>query len=176
VRTAKPVRSQRFGYYLRVNRNSGHGPDENRKHRGSAGVGRFAGIPVRTNKATNRLSPASFQSGNYQAGKGLNPIAASDLVALLEKAGIRRARVFSIAYQFSNPNKPPFEDEYERVKAENDWTSRQVALFPDRLRGFCTVNPLKDYAIAEIGRCAKDPQLHAGRTQAAFRKLRCGFG
>jgi predicted TIM-barrel fold metal-dependent hydrolase len=108
--------------------------------------------------------------------KGLNPIAASDLVALLEKAGIRRARVFSIAYQFSNPNKPPFEDEYERVKAENDWTSRQVALFPDRLRGFCSVNPLKDYAIAQIGRCAKDPQLHAGRTQAAFRKLRCGFG
>jgi uncharacterized protein len=97
-----------------------------------------------------------------QLAKGLNPIAASDLVALLDKAGIRRALVLSIAYQFSNPHKPPFEDEYERVKAENDWTSRQVALFPDRLRGFCSVNPLKDYAIAEIGRCAKDPQLHFG--------------
>jgi predicted TIM-barrel fold metal-dependent hydrolase len=94
--------------------------------------------------------------------KGLDPIAASDLIALLDKAGIRRALVLSIAYQFRNPNRSPFENEYQRVKAENDWTSRQVALFPDRLRGFCSVNPLKDYAIPEIERCAHDPQLHYG--------------
>ena len=54
------------------------------------------------------------------------------------------------------------EDEYGRVKAENDWTSQQVARFPDRLRGFCSVNPTRDYAIPEIERCAKDPQLHYG--------------
>ena len=92
----------------------------------------------------------------------LERIEASDLIALLDSAGIRRAVVLSIAYQFSNPNKPPIEDEYARVKAENDWTSQQVARFPDRLRGFCSVNPLKDYAMKELARCAKDPQLHFG--------------
>jgi predicted TIM-barrel fold metal-dependent hydrolase len=45
---------------------------------------------------------------------------------------------------------------------ENDWTSRQVAMFPDRLVAFCSVNPLKDYAPEEIARCAKDPNLHRG--------------
>ena len=94
--------------------------------------------------------------------KGVDPVEAGDLIALMDKAGIRRALVLSIAYQYSNPNKAPFEDEYERVRAENDWTSRQVAMFPERLRGFCSVNPLKDYAMAEIERCAKDPQLHFG--------------
>src|SRR5882724_11496277 len=80
----------------------------------------------------------------------------------LDSAAIRRALVLSVAYQFGNPNKPAVEDEYAQVKTENDWTSRQVARFPDRLRGFCSVNPLKDYAIEELARCAKDPQLHIG--------------
>jgi predicted TIM-barrel fold metal-dependent hydrolase len=35
-------------------------------------------------------------------------------------------------------------------------------LYPDRLRGFCGVDPLKDYAIAEIARCAQDPHLRSG--------------
>jgi len=93
---------------------------------------------------------------------GLAPINASDLVSLLDLAGIRRALVLSVSYQLGNPNKPKVEDEYTQVKAENDWTSREVARFPDRLRGFCAVNPLKDYALEEITRCAKDPQLHFG--------------
>ncbi len=80
----------------------------------------------------------------------------------LDSAAIRRALVLSVAYQFGNPNKPAVEDEYAQVKTENDWTSRQVARFPDRLRGFCSVNPLKDYAIEELARCAKDPQLRIG--------------
>jgi len=97
-----------------------------------------------------------------ELAKGLDPLDAKALIALLDKAGIRRAVVLSIAYQFGNPNRPPLEDEYAKVRAENDWTSRQVALYPDRLLGFCSVNPLKDYALQEIERCAKDPQLHYG--------------
>lgn len=93
---------------------------------------------------------------------GLTPLGAAELIALLDKAGIRRALVLSVAYLFGNPNRPPVENEYEKVQAENDWTSRQVALYPTRLRGFCGVNPLKDYALQEIARCAKDPQLRAG--------------
>lgn len=93
---------------------------------------------------------------------GAEPITATELVVLLNSAGIRRAVVLSVAYHFSNPNGPHLENEYAQVKAENDWTSRQVTRFPDRLLGFCSVNPLKDYALEEIARCAKDRQLRTG--------------
>jgi len=92
----------------------------------------------------------------------LEPLSAADLVSLLDAAGIQKALVLSVAYQFSNPNKPQVENEYEHVKTENDWTSRQVAQYADRLRGFCSVNPLKEYALTEIARCAQDPYLHFG--------------
>jgi uncharacterized protein len=93
---------------------------------------------------------------------GLELVTATDLVALLDAAGIRRAAVFSQAYQFGNPNRPPVTNEYVHVKAENDWTSQQVAHFPERLRAFCAVNPLKDYAVDELARCAKDRHLRFG--------------
>ena len=95
------------------------------------------------------------------AARRLSPVTAKELVAYLDSAGIRRALVLSVAYQYGNPAHP-VDDEYERVKAENDWTSRQVAQYPDRLRAFCAVNPLKDYALREIARCAKDPRLRTG--------------
>jgi predicted TIM-barrel fold metal-dependent hydrolase len=96
------------------------------------------------------------------AARRLSPISASDLVAKLDSAGIRRGLVLSVAYMYGNPNRPPVENEYAKVKAENDWTSQQVARFPDRLRAFCGFNPLKEYALDELARCAKDPQLRAG--------------
>jgi predicted TIM-barrel fold metal-dependent hydrolase len=91
------------------------------------------------------------------------PITARDLIALLDAAGIRRAAVLSQAYSFGNPNRtPPVQNERARVIEENDWTSREVAQFPDRLVGFCGVNPLRDYALDEITRCARDPHLRTG--------------
>ena len=56
------------------------------------------------------------------------PIDASDLIRRLEAADIQRDVVLSLAYQFGNPNKPPVPDEYAHVRAENDWTSQQVAV------------------------------------------------
>jgi predicted TIM-barrel fold metal-dependent hydrolase len=88
-------------------------------------------------------------------------VGAADIIALLDSAGIRRALVLSVAYQFGNPTRS-VENEYEKVKAENDWTSAQVALYPDRLRAFCGVNPTRDYALQEIARCARDPNLRSG--------------
>jgi uncharacterized protein len=93
---------------------------------------------------------------------GVQPITATELVVLLNSAGIRRGVVLSVAYQFGNPNRPPIENEYAQVRAENDWTSQQVSRVRDRLVGFCSVNPLKDYALEEIARCAKDRQLRTG--------------
>jgi len=89
-------------------------------------------------------------------------IDADRLIALLDDARIRKAVVLSIAYMHGNPNRPPVEHEYDAVKAENDWTSAQVAKYPERLVAFCSVNPLKDYALEEIARCGKDPRLRVG--------------
>ena len=38
----------------------------------------------------------------------------------------------------------------------------QVAQYPERLVGFCSINPLRDYALDEIARCGKDERLHRG--------------
>ena len=89
------------------------------------------------------------------------PITAADLIGLLDKARIRRAVVLSMAYTYGHVNRK-VENEYEKVKAENDWASQQVAQYPDRLRGFCSFNPLKDYAEEEFARCLKDPRLRSG--------------
>jgi predicted TIM-barrel fold metal-dependent hydrolase len=70
--------------------------------------------------------------------------------------------VLSVAYMYGNPNRPPVDHEYEAVKAENDWTSAQVARHPTRLVGFCSVNPLRPYALEEIARCGRDPRLKRG--------------
>src|SRR3954468_24711688 len=90
------------------------------------------------------------------------PITAADLIAQMDAAGIDRAVVLSAAYGFSNPFKKPGPDEDGHVRAENDWVSMQVARYPRRLIGFCSVSPLRDYALREIERCSKDPNLRTG--------------
>ena len=69
--------------------------------------------------------------------------------------------VLSGAYLYGSPRRS-VEDEYARVRAENDWTGAQAAQYPDRLRAFCSVNPLKGYALDELARCAGSPQLRHG--------------
>lgn len=91
----------------------------------------------------------------------VSPITAADLVAQLDAAGIRRAVVLSTAYIFEQPTRK-VENAREKVQADNNWTSQQVAMFPDRLVGFCGLNPLTDYALAELERCARDPNLRRG--------------
>ena len=97
-----------------------------------------------------------------RSSPGPKGIDADNLVAQLDAAGISRAVVLSVAYSFSNPNLPPVPDEYAHVMRENDWTSAQVAKYPHRLLGFCSVNPIRPYALEEIARCSKDPNLLTG--------------
>ena len=86
---------------------------------------------------------------------------AGDLIEQLDAAGIRRAVVLSTAYIFEQPSRKA-DHAADKLKRDNDWTSKQVAQFPDRLIGFCGLNPLKDYALAELDRCAADPNLRRG--------------
>lgn len=105
-------------------------------------------------------SPANSDAGGTPPGRRL-PSSAQALVAFLDSAGIGRAVVLSVAYQWAGYSRTT-ENEYEKVKAENDWTAQQTALYPDRLIAFCSVNPLEAYALDEIARCAKDPRLRTG--------------
>ncbi len=92
---------------------------------------------------------------------GPSEIAAQDLIGYLDSAGIRRAAVLSTAYMYGRPARV-IDDEYAKVKAENDWTAAQAARYPERLHAFCAFNPLKPYAMAELERCAKHPGLRHG--------------
>lgn len=94
-------------------------------------------------------------------GNDFKEIDARQLVAHLDAAGIRRGVVLSVAYMYGSPSRT-VTDELAKVRAENDWTAAQVALYPDRLVGFCSVNPLKDYALGEIERCAGIRNLRTG--------------
>jgi predicted TIM-barrel fold metal-dependent hydrolase len=102
-----------------------------------------------------------FSPTVVERSSGLNSIAATDLIRFLDEVGIVKATVLSLAYQFGNPDRSD-ANEYELVKAENDWTSQQIAPFADRLIGFCSFNPLAAYALAELERCAGDPNLASG--------------
>jgi predicted TIM-barrel fold metal-dependent hydrolase len=89
-------------------------------------------------------------------------LTARELIALLDSAGIQRALVLSTAYTWGKASRAPVAREYEHVKAENDWTAQQVGQYPNRLRAFCSLNPLKPYALEELARCSRDPILHYG--------------
>lgn len=87
------------------------------------------------------------------AGPGQAPIGATELIAMLNAAFIHRAVLLSNAFRY---------DDAARVREENDWTAAEAAKFPQRLVAFCSFNPLKSYALAELERCAADPRFGRG--------------
>jgi len=91
----------------------------------------------------------------------LAPVDADALVAQLDAAGIGRAAVLSAAYAYGLPARA-IDHEYARVRAENDWVAAQAARHPERLVALCSFNPLKDYALLELGRCATSPGFGRG--------------
>ncbi len=120
-------------------------------------------------ESNSRLEKVTPEADNHQhlfspamaEFQKIKPITAQDVIGLLDAAGIKRAVLLSTAFSYGRPEREP-QNEYAKVKEENDWVSAQAALFPKRLRAFCGFNPLKDYAIEELERCAKDPTLRHG--------------
>jgi predicted TIM-barrel fold metal-dependent hydrolase len=133
----------------------------------------FGHVLLTLQKGADGAWRIAAESPTFPGPRTREPRSAEQLIAELDEAGIRRATVLSVAYWFGNPHmyKAAGEtDEYASVRAENDWTAKEAARFPDRLVAFCSVNPLKDYALEEIDRCAKIPQvkglkLHLGNSR-----------
>ena len=127
------------------------------------------GQPPRSNTQSGQIAPAAdhhqhvFSDAYVKKflAPGSRQITAQDVIELLDKAGIRRAVLLSNGYSFGRPGSEP-PDEYAAVRAENDWAAAQAAQFPKRLIAFCGFNPLKEYALEELERCAKSPNLRHG--------------
>jgi predicted TIM-barrel fold metal-dependent hydrolase len=93
-----------------------------------------------------------------RVGARLDAMDADEAVALLDSARIEQATVLSLAYFFGMPE-VNVENEYAKVQAENDSVAYRAAQYPERLIAFCSVNPLTNYALQEIKRCAAQPHL-----------------
>jgi predicted TIM-barrel fold metal-dependent hydrolase len=97
------------------------------------------------------------------------------LVRELNVAGIERAVVLSVAYTYGDERKPINEQDRDRLtREENDWTSAQVIANSSRLIGFCSANPLREAALAELQRCLSLPdmkgiKLHFGNSGVSLR-------
>lgn len=100
--------------------------------------------------------------GPDMSAPGQKPIDGAALIAMLDEAGIRRAVLLSNAFHYGNPGAPAVADEYARVRAENDWTAGEAAKYSRRLVALCSFNPLADYALPELERCARDPRFGRG--------------
>ena len=88
------------------------------------------------------------------------PLTADKTIQVLDDAGIAKAAVLSVAYWFGDgADRGSLAEEYAKVRQENDWMASEVARFPNRLVGFCGVNPLREYALDEIRRCSKLPGI-----------------
>jgi len=87
-----------------------------------------------------------------------SPQGAAEVLAALDSAGVARAAVLSSAYLFGMPD-VGFENQQASVMAENDYVSREVAKHRERLVGFCSVNPLAEYAMSEVTRCSTLPGM-----------------
>ncbi|MEZ4621086.1 MAG: amidohydrolase family protein [Caldilineaceae bacterium] len=103
-----------------------------------------AALDVHTHVASPALT-------NLFLGDGVTPVGADDLVAKLDEAHVKRAIILSGAY-FALPDD-------SNVAPENDYVASEIAKFPDRLIGFCGINPLFDSALAEIDRCLALPGM-----------------
>jgi predicted TIM-barrel fold metal-dependent hydrolase len=95
---------------------------------------------------THVMSP---ELASLMVGPGTPPSTADDLINRLDEAHVRQAVVLSLAYLQVLPDDAA-------VQAENDYTAAEVRKYPDRLIGFCGVNPLRASALDEIDRCADD--------------------
>ncbi len=129
-----------------------------------------APAPARAGEGPAQLRPAADHHQHLfspaaaawmSSSIALAPVDADALVAQLDAAGVGRAAVLSAAYAYGLPARA-IDHEYARVRAENDWVAAQAARHPDRLVALCSFNPLKDYALLELGRCATSPGFGRG--------------
>lgn len=105
-----------------------------------------------------RIAAATLRNTTPPTLPTRDPYSADAYIATLDSLRIRRGVALSFAYQFAAAFRD-VHDEAAKVRAENDWVGRQAARYPDRLVAFCSINPLRDYALDELAQCMRDPRI-----------------
>lgn len=160
----RPFRMTPFAYFERA----GVGHVAGFLTRGEGRAARhFGHFYLELGRGSGEAPRITVESLTFPAPPGQPTIDGAQLVAKLDEAGIGRAVVLSDAYWFDSAADSATPRSYDEVRAENDWTAAQAGRFPDRLVAFCSFNPLREYALAELRRCAstlrmKGLKLHFG--------------
>jgi len=94
-----------------------------------------------------RAHPLSAAARERLTGSSGAASGADELIALLDGANVEKAMMASFGFHARGA------PDDAASSAENDFTAEEVAKFPDRLIGFCGINPLYSGAIEEIDRC-----------------------
>ncbi len=94
-----------------------------------------------------RAHPVSAAAGQRLTGASPPASGADEYLALLDEANVEKGMLAPLAFH----QKAAPDD--AAMSAENDFGAEEVAKFPDRLIGFCGINPLYAGALAEIDRC-----------------------
>lgn len=123
---------------------------------GDGGIRHFGYVQLSLVKEADGAWRIAAETPTFPGPAATAPSPADSLIAHMDEAGVRRGVILSLGYTWGSVTRPPVPDELAKVRAENDWTAREAARFPDRLVAFCGVNPLKDYALGEIERCARE--------------------
>ncbi len=84
-----------------------------------------------------------------------------DPLDILDSQELSGALLVSMAHVYTNGNlRDAIEgDEQDWVQNENDFVASAVAKSPDKLLGFFSVNPLRQYAMEEMERCRANEHL-----------------
>jgi predicted TIM-barrel fold metal-dependent hydrolase len=120
-------------------------------------------VPVRVDHHVHVHSPAilgflpDYCAGVRRFGKCdpafTAPLSPEDLLAAMDRAGIRRALVMSTGYLAeSSMMTPPRPDGATLLRAANDWTVELARRHPKRFSAFVAVDPTTPTALPEIAR------------------------
>lgn len=77
----------------------------------------------------------------------------SDIHVILKNTGTKRIDLISMAHVFSSSEFGRFENERELVEAENSYVAAARNKYPKKIRAYCSVDPLREYALEELERC-----------------------
>lgn len=86
----------------------------------------------------------------------MKPRTSGTLIDELDRNGVQRALAFSVAYLYAMDTPEVARrssDELGDVRQENDFVAAECAKTGGRLIPFGSVNPKREYALAEFGRC-----------------------
>lgn len=77
----------------------------------------------------------------------------SDIDIILKNTAVKRIDLISMAHVYSSEEFGGFKNERELVEKENGYVAAARNKHPKKIRPFCSVDPLRGYALEELERC-----------------------